>query len=92
MLTYNNILPPLRTISPNSSGGTDHAWGGNFFLMGGKLKGGRIIGTHPDTYYTSPFITGRGVVSFYLCYMLNSSGLSLRMCEIRVRVRLPTAL
>ena len=60
--------------------------------MGGKLKGGRIIGTHPDTYYTSPFITGRGVVSFYLCCMLNSSGLSLRMCEIRVRVRLPTAL
>lgn len=50
--------------------------------MGGKLKGGRIIGTHPDTYYTSPIVTGRGVVSFYLCYRFNSSSLYLRMCEI----------
>ena len=85
MLKYNThptSFHHFRTITPNSSGGTDHAWGGNFFLMGGKLKGGRIIGTHPDTYYTSPIVTGRGVVSFYLCYRFNSSSLYLRMCEI----------
>jgi len=50
-----------RTTTPNASGGTDHGWGGNYFMMGGKVKGGRILGQHPANYSLSdPQITGRG--------------------------------
>ena len=37
-----------------------HGWGGNYFVMGGKVKGGRILGTHPDTYNPSDYVTERG--------------------------------
>jgi len=37
-----------RTLTPNSSEGTDHAWGGNYFVVGGGLKGTRILGEYPD--------------------------------------------
>lgn len=37
-----------RSISPNSNGGTDHAWGGNYFLLGGSLKGKQILGQYPE--------------------------------------------
>ena len=37
-----------RSISPNSNGGTDHAWGGNYFLLGGALKGKKILGQYPE--------------------------------------------
>jgi len=50
-----------RTTTPNASGGTDHGWGGNYFMMGGKVKGGRILGQHPTNYNLSdPQVTGRG--------------------------------
>lgn len=39
-----------RTVSPNSSSGTDHGWGGNAYMMGGKVAGGRTLGLHPSTY------------------------------------------
>jgi len=38
-----------RTLPPNSGDGTDHAWGGNYFILGGDVKGGQIMGTYPDT-------------------------------------------
>ena len=40
-----------RTFTPNSAtqdAGTDHAWGGHAFVMGGMINGGHIFGTHPD--------------------------------------------
>ena len=37
-----------RTLSPNSGRGTDHAWGGNYFMIGGALNGGHILGDFPD--------------------------------------------
>lgn len=37
-----------RTLTPNSSSGSDHAWGGHYFMMGGKVKGKRIVGSYPD--------------------------------------------
>ena len=51
-----------RTISPNASGGTDHAWSGNAFIAGGKIKGGVVLGKYPTTYNPSDDMnTGRGV-------------------------------
>lgn len=28
--------------------GTDHAWGGNHFIMGGDVTGGQMFGSFPD--------------------------------------------
>ncbi len=35
-----------RSMNPNSNGGTDHAWGGNYFMAGGSVKGGQILGRY----------------------------------------------
>ena len=40
-----------RSIPPNASGGTDHGWGGNYFLFGGEVKGGKVLGHHPGKLY-----------------------------------------
>ena len=39
-----------RTMSGNSGGGTDHGWGGNYWLAGGGVKGRRIVGKYPPTF------------------------------------------
>lgn len=36
-----------RTLMPNSSGGTDHAWGSHHFIVGGAVKGGDLYGQFP---------------------------------------------
>lgn len=36
-----------RTLTSNSQG-TDHGWGGNYFILGGKVNGGQVLGTYPD--------------------------------------------
>ena len=35
-----------RTLTGNGNG-TDHAWGGNHFVLGGGVKGNQIYGTYP---------------------------------------------
>lgn len=42
-----------RTISANSNAGTDHAWGGNYFMFGGAVAGGKILGEYPTTFSDS---------------------------------------
>jgi len=37
-----------RTLTPNGGDGTDHAWGGNYFMLGGSVKGGQILGNYPE--------------------------------------------
>lgn len=37
-----------RTFRPNSSTGTDHAWGNNHLIMGGAVKGGKTYGIYPE--------------------------------------------
>jgi uncharacterized protein (DUF1501 family) len=50
-----------RTLAPNSGDGTDHAWGGNYFMLGGDVKGGQILGTYPDTLTDAgPSVLWRG--------------------------------
>jgi len=36
-----------RTLNPNGSGGTDHAWGNHHFVVGGAVKGGQFYGQFP---------------------------------------------
>jgi len=50
-----------RTLTPNSGDGTDHAWSGNNFVLGGAVRGGRILGEYPpDLTDNSPVNVGRG--------------------------------
>lgn len=37
-----------RTFSPNSGGGTDHAWGSHMMVLGSRVRGGALYGTFPD--------------------------------------------
>jgi uncharacterized protein (DUF1501 family) len=45
-VTTFNISDFGRSIG-NNGNGTDHAWGGHYFAMGGAIKGG-VYGTLPD--------------------------------------------
>jgi len=35
-----------RTLGSNGAG-TDHAWGGHYWLAGGSVAGGQVLGTYP---------------------------------------------
>jgi len=49
-----------RTLSSNGQG-TDHGWGGNHFVIGGGVAGGRIFGEYPaDLTEVSAINIGRG--------------------------------
>jgi len=47
----------------NTGNGSDHAWGGNYFVAGGDIDGGKILGTYPDDLTNdSPIIFQPGIV------------------------------
>jgi uncharacterized protein (DUF1501 family) len=48
-----------RTLTSNGVG-SDHAWGGNHFVMGGPVNGGRIYGKYPSLVLNSSQEVGRG--------------------------------
>lgn len=49
-----------RTLTTNGNG-SDHAWGGNHFIMGGDVIGGRIYGNYPESLAAgNPLDVGRG--------------------------------
>lgn len=39
-----------RTITPNTNQGTDHAWSGNSFILGGNVAGGKVLGDYPRSF------------------------------------------
>jgi uncharacterized protein (DUF1501 family) len=50
-----------RTLTANSGKGSDHAWGGHYFVMGGAVKGGKIHGSYPSDITPSGTLNiGRG--------------------------------
>lgn len=50
-----------RTLTANSGEGSDHAWGGNYFVMGGSVRGGQVLGEYPaDITQDGPYNVGRG--------------------------------
>lgn len=48
-----------RTLTSNGKG-SDHAWGGNHFVVGGAVNGRRIYGQYPELYQGNILDTGRG--------------------------------
>jgi len=48
-----------RTLSSNGRG-SDHAWGGNHFVIGGGVAGGNLYGSFPDLHLGNSLDTGRG--------------------------------
>ena len=50
-----------RTLTPNTNAGSDHAWAGHYFAMGGSVKGGQAYGKYPtDITENGPLNVGRG--------------------------------
>ncbi|CAK9019081.1 unnamed protein product [Durusdinium trenchii] len=39
-----------RTLTPNSGEGTDHGWSGNYMVLGGAVKGGRVYNDFPSSF------------------------------------------
>ena len=48
-----------RTLTSNGAG-SDHAWGGNAFMLGGGVAGGKIYGQYPALATGNPLDVGRG--------------------------------
>lgn len=43
-----------RALQPASGGGTDHAWGNHWWLMGAPVKGKQVVGTFPSLTLGGP--------------------------------------
>ncbi len=50
-----------RTLTSNGNG-TDHAWGGNTFMMGGAVKGKILYGKYPSLALGTDIELGKGVL------------------------------
>ena len=47
-----------RAMQPNSSDGTDHAWGSHHLVLGGAVKGGALYGSYPTLALNGPDDSG----------------------------------
>ena len=56
---YNNVAlfsasDFSRTLGMNTANGSDHAWGGHHFVVGGSVKGGKMYGSFPHLQINGP--------------------------------------
>ncbi len=56
---YNNVAlftasDFSRTLTMNTANGSDHAWGGHHFVVGGPVRGGQIYGNFPNLQLNGP--------------------------------------
>lgn len=49
-----------RTLASNGQG-SDHGWGGHHWVMGGSVRGGRIVGRFPELVVGGPDDTSQGI-------------------------------
>jgi len=50
-----------RKLPPNGLG-TDHAWGGNYFVLGGGIRGGHMLGEFPSRLHEEHHVRGGRVI------------------------------
>lgn len=43
-----------RTVRPGSGGGSEHGWGNHWWVMGGPVAGGTVVGTFPSLVLGGP--------------------------------------
>jgi len=60
-VTTFSISDFARTLISNGNG-TDHAWGGNAFIMGGAVNGGTVYGSYPQLALNGNLQVGNGVL------------------------------
>jgi uncharacterized protein (DUF1501 family) len=46
---------------PSNGAGTDHGWGAHHLVVGGAVKGGRLVGSFPELVVGGPNDVGQGV-------------------------------
>ncbi len=52
-----------RTLAGNTGKGSDHAWGGNYFIAGGEVQGKQILGEFPKNLSDDgPLVFAPGIV------------------------------
>ncbi|MBO6729505.1 MAG: DUF1501 domain-containing protein [Maricaulis sp.] len=70
-----------RTVRANGAGGTDHGTGGAAFLLGGAVRGGRIIGDWPgldQLHEGRDLIPANNLTSLFKAVLAEHWGLDLR--------------
>ena len=67
-----------RTLTSNSSLGTDHGWGNNHIVLGGSVVGQRIYGTYPTLVVGGPNDT---MIELWRGACLRAGGIDLETVE-----------
>lgn len=66
-----------RTLQANATSGSDHAWGGHHFLMGGAVKGKQIYGSFPVLEVGGPQDIGDNIGQFIPTTSISQIGANL---------------